>query len=36
MAIIIEQEPAYLTLPVGQEVIFSVYNHLIVTTKKKS
>ena len=35
MAIIIEQEPAYLTLPVGQEVIFSVYNHLIVTTKKR-
>ena len=33
MAITIEQKPNYSTLPVGQEVIFSVYNHFIVTTK---
>jgi hypothetical protein len=33
MAIIIKQKPAYPTFPVGQEVIFSVYNHSIVTTK---
>ena len=33
MAIIIKQKPNYLTFPVGQEVIFSVYNHNIVTTK---
>ena len=33
MAIIIKQKPAYPTFPVGQEVIFTVYNHSIVTTK---
>jgi len=33
MSIIIKQKPNYSTLPVGQEVIFSVYNHSIVSTK---
>ena len=33
MAIIIEQKPAYDTLPVGQDVIFSVSDFAIVSTK---
>ena len=35
MAIIIKQKPAYPTFPVGQEVIFSVYNHYVVTTQQR-
>jgi len=35
MATIIEQQPLYTTLPVGQDVIFSVSNNLIVASQIK-
>ena len=33
MAIIIEQEPLYTTLPVGQEIIFAVSNNILVANQ---
>ena len=33
MAIIIEQKPLYNTLPVGQDVIFTVSNNSVVATQ---
>ena len=35
MATIIEQQPLYTTLPVGQDLIFSVSNNLIVASQIK-